>query len=308
MGKNNQQLIEDVEKRLAWYTLEASEEEFNEAEVEALVQLLTVIEGNAEETCRNSKEALERFWKYRDKRMAEGGGHTVGSMTLPELYVKDKTGRGKKAIHRRYMKTAAVLAAAFFAIGGTSIGAAAVKYEGYFHWLKRDKNSVDFVTVPENLNIAAEVEKSERYEPDEVPGEYRVDVVDTAVIEKIEGLKGFELQSVEILRSDAGDSVHSFLSRPETKEEIAIDITVFPDMVLNSRDIYKGDMEGYEFEYYEEQDGLEYELLSKINPEEEKDYAVIFYHGHRRYALSKRDDSAQQLLELARRFYQYINK
>ena len=43
-GNDNRQLIEAAKERLRWYTVEASEEEFDAEEVDALVNLLSTLE------------------------------------------------------------------------------------------------------------------------------------------------------------------------------------------------------------------------------------------------------------------------
>lgn len=297
MEKNNQQLIKDVKERLAWYTLEASEEEFDEKEVEALVQLLTVLEGNKEEDDKESQAALERFWKFRDKRMAEDSGH-IGSGAIPDSSKRKKVQGRKRAVRRWYMPVAAAVVVFLVFVGG-SFGSIAEKNNGFFYWLKRDKTGATFITNPENLDVVTEQNCSKSYEPDEVPEEYKEYVVDREVIESLESLKGFELQEVAIMQSDGRELINSFLVKQETEEKICIGIAVYPYKVRYVTEGY----DAYEYEYIVEPEGMEYELLSKPNPTGGTDYVVIFYAENKQYALSNHGDS-QKLIEVARQYYQ----
>lgn len=298
MEKNNQQLIKDVKECLAWYTLEASEEEFDEKEVEALVQLLTVLEGNKEEDDKESRAALERFWKFRDKRMAEDSGH-IGSGAIPDSSKRKKAQGRKRAVRRWYMPVAAAVVVFLVFVGG-SFGSIAEKNNGFFYWLKRDKTGATFITNPENLDVVTEQNSSKSYKPDEVPEEYKEYVVDREEIESLESLKGFALREVTILESDEdADVIDNFLENQETGEKLCIGITVYPYKVLHVSEGY----DAYEYEHIVEPEGMEYELLSKPNPTGGTDYVVIFYVENKQYAVSNHDDS-RKLIEVARQYYQ----
>ena len=70
-GKTNKQLIEAAKERLQWYTLEATDEEFDEEEVDALVELLNKLEPLEVAEEQASEVALERFRSYAEMREAE---------------------------------------------------------------------------------------------------------------------------------------------------------------------------------------------------------------------------------------------
>lgn len=308
MEKNNQKLIQDVKERLAWYTLEASEEEFDETEVEALVQLLTVLEGGKEEDAKESREALERFWKFRDKRMAEEGGRIAGeSRRLPEGAALAENGkkhnaRGRKRAVRRWYMPAAAAAVVFLVVAGGSIGSMAVKDNGYFYWLKRDENGATFITNPESLDAVTEQPSySKSYKPEEVPAEYKEYVVDAEVTEAIEALQNYELQEVHILEEENIKNVNSFLINQGTEEELSICVEIFPYKRLRVHESYGSN----EYEYGAEQGGMEYELFSKPNPTGGTDYVVTFYVENKRYTLSNHDND-RQLIEIAEQYYHYI--
>ena len=73
MGKqtDKQQIVNDLRTRLNWYIYEATEEEFDEAEVKAIVELLKVMEPvDTADGYFTAERALERFWKIHAERQA----------------------------------------------------------------------------------------------------------------------------------------------------------------------------------------------------------------------------------------------
>lgn len=70
-NKNGQkELIKELKERLHWYTYEASSEEFDEAVVIDIVNLLNKLEPLQEDEYFNPEKGLERFWKYCERREA----------------------------------------------------------------------------------------------------------------------------------------------------------------------------------------------------------------------------------------------
>lgn len=70
-NKNGQkELIKELKERLHWYTYEASSEEFDEAVVIDIVNLLNKLEPSQEDEYFNPEKGLERFWKYCERREA----------------------------------------------------------------------------------------------------------------------------------------------------------------------------------------------------------------------------------------------
>lgn len=59
-GKRDEKLIEELYEKLYWYTYEASEEEFDDKEVDAIVRLLDVLD---------PKEVIRSFPRIRGRRL-----------------------------------------------------------------------------------------------------------------------------------------------------------------------------------------------------------------------------------------------
>lgn len=69
--QDKESLIREVTKRLDWYTMEASDEEFDADEVQTLLKLLDSLKGEEKEEELPVEEALDSFWKYCEKRQEE---------------------------------------------------------------------------------------------------------------------------------------------------------------------------------------------------------------------------------------------
>ena len=69
--QDNESLIQEVTKRLDWYTMEASDEEFDADEVQTLLKLLDSLKGEEKEEELPVEEELDSFWKYCEKRQEE---------------------------------------------------------------------------------------------------------------------------------------------------------------------------------------------------------------------------------------------
>lgn len=75
----NEKLINDLYEKLHWYTFEASDEQFDAEEVDAIVQLLDVLEPMKEDPRFPSDPAAarERFDRRFGVRCCRGSGYCV---------------------------------------------------------------------------------------------------------------------------------------------------------------------------------------------------------------------------------------
>ena len=80
--QDNESLIQELTKRLDWYIMEASDEEFDADEVQTLMKLLDNLkteEDNVEDELP-VEEALDDFWKHCEEREeGEEGAHAYVS-------------------------------------------------------------------------------------------------------------------------------------------------------------------------------------------------------------------------------------
>ena len=102
---DNEKLIQELYEKLWWYTYEADEEEFNDREVDAIVQLLEVLEpiGDDPELEPGADAAFERFRARYDLEAAPEDTEDAenaetaadGKKSLPEM--KAETGKTNEA-------------------------------------------------------------------------------------------------------------------------------------------------------------------------------------------------------------------
>ena len=95
----DEKLIEELYERLWWYTYEASEEEFDEKEVDAITRLLDVLEPVHDDTAYEpgADAALKRFWErygeeeenaaMEDSVPEDGASVTAGPASLPDAEI-----------------------------------------------------------------------------------------------------------------------------------------------------------------------------------------------------------------------------
>ena len=65
--QDKESLIQEIQKRLDWYTMEASDEEFDADEVQSLLKLLDSLTPEEEKDRLSSDEVVDNFWKYKYK-------------------------------------------------------------------------------------------------------------------------------------------------------------------------------------------------------------------------------------------------
>ena len=69
--QDKESLIQEIQKRLDWYTMEASDEEFDADEVQNLLKLLDSLTPEEEKDRLSSDEVVDNFWKYCAEREKE---------------------------------------------------------------------------------------------------------------------------------------------------------------------------------------------------------------------------------------------
>lgn len=143
--QDKESLIREVTKRLDWYTMEASDEEFDADEVQTLLKLLDNLKGEEKEEELPVEEALDSFWKYCEKRQeeerilaADGKKSEENRKTKPEK----KEGRMRPFFwyfHKHRIAVVTAVALIIIMLGGSwQMAVNAEKHGGFFWWM--DKN------------------------------------------------------------------------------------------------------------------------------------------------------------------------
>lgn len=304
-------MIEDLQERLNWYLNEASEEEYNEEEVRAIKNLLEVMDPEKpeelDESYYNADMAFERFKATLDIRMRiqdEMRRFMAGEVTLADYpddddeMVDDDTEddstssdcdslealKGKKSaqkktktrsfflskgMHRGIMAATLVLA---LLVGGT-VGAYAEK-NGFFHWVKRDKEGMSVMTSPDGMSD--NTESSKHYTLlDEVPEEYREYIWEPEQVPQ-----GMKFVHYDIVKTKDWDRVMCYYYDDEQNARLEFISRIF----VQGIEYHSQQFDSYDFMYSKEYNGTILEYF-KQDGEGDAEYAVSFLYDNIQYVV-----------------------
>ena len=298
-------MIEDLQKRLNWFINEASEDEYNEEEAKAIKNLLEVMASqepdDLDESYYNPEMAFERFKATLDIRMRiqdEMRRFLAGEVTLadypdddemPDDDVEDDSisgdcgGLGKddigevrtkpffrsRGMYRGVMAAALVLA---LLVGGT-VGAYAQK-NGFFQWVKRDKDGMAVMTSPDGMSDSTE--SSKRYTTlDEVPEEYRKYIWEPEQVPQ-----GMKFVHYDIVKTKDWDRVMCYYYDNEQNARLEFISRIF----VQGIEYHSQKFDSYDFMYSKEYNGTILEYF-KQEGEGDTEYAVSFLHDKIQYVV-----------------------
>ncbi len=294
--QDNKSLIQEVTKRLDWYTMEASDEEFDADEVQTLLKLLDSLKGEEKEEELPVEEALDSFWKYCEKRQeeerilaADGKESEENRKTEPEK----KEGRMHQFLwyfHKHRIAVVTAVALIVIMLGGSwQMAVNAEKHGGFFWWMDKNEEGTTLITAPEGGSGKADVRDSKIYDNiEDIPLEYQQYA---EVPFEIVSLKNYYLQKVEIVKSFDSDTLYEVLESEE-KERICFWIKIYPEQILRVRESYPG----YSFLENFEDDEIEFDIFMKDELKTENSYIIIFYYGKEKYIIGGNNkDSLKEL-------------
>ena len=150
----NEKLINDLYEKLNWYTFEASDEQFDEKEVDAIVQLLDVLEPLKEDPRYPSDPAAarDRFYKRFGLEEEMSGLRDSGCENM-ETEPAEQKGKKKKV----FVRFVAGLAACLVLMLSVNVGCYALKERSFFE-VVRDGIGRTKVTVTGNVEGIDEYE------------------------------------------------------------------------------------------------------------------------------------------------------
>lgn len=311
---NQDALIQKIRERLEWYTFEATEEEFDSQEVQALLKLLMVIEEKSDGNGFDVEESWKRFPMYYEMRteMEEAGfvfpetaasfedaasGHAAsGQAACSDNGKASEAGKkparenaawqklpgkwtsrgGVSPLHKKNRGAVGIAAVILTAI--VILGGTGVYAEqrgGFFHWLEKDENGVKFITSPD-----AEVEESitgtQVYKKiEDVPDKYSNLIYVPKTISN-----GWELQDIRVL---ALSYVESLKSHYKNEKGYHVELQV---MVYHN-DIYvsKWTFDGYEIIGEKTFDDDKVFDVYKKTSDDETEYAISCLTDKKRYII-----------------------
>lgn len=305
--QNNESLIQEVTKRLDWYTMEASDEEFDADEVQTLLKLLDSLKGEEKEEELPVEEALDSFWKYCEKRQeeerilaADGKESEENRKTEPEK----KEGRMHQFLwyfHKRRIAVVTAVALIIIMLGGSwQMAVNAEKHGGFFWWMDKNEDGTTMITAPEGGSRDSEKRTEENYyNIEEVPDPYVQYAKIPLEISSLAG-SGYNLSRIEVVKTDKSDTIYDFFEK-EKAEILYFEIKIYRQEILRVRETYPGYVFCEEFE----NDGINLEVFEKEEENGKQRYVIYFYYGNEKYAVVG-VDSIEKLKEIAVEYQQVV--
>lgn len=305
--QDKESLIREVTKRLDWYTMEASDEEFDADEVQTLLKLLDSLKGEEKEEELPVEEALDSFWKYCEKRQeeerilaADRKESAENRKTKPEK----KEGRMSQFLwyfHKHRIAVVTAVALIVIMLGGSwQMAVNAEKHGGFFWWMDKNEEGTTKITAPEGGSRDSEKRTEENYyNIEDVPDPY---VQYAKIPLEISSLAGSEynLSRIEVVKTDKSDTIYDFFEK-EKAEILYFEIKIYRQEILRVRETYPGYVFCEEFE----NDGINLEVFEKEEDNGKKKYVIYFYYGNEKYAVIG-VDNIEKFKEIAVEYLQAV--
>lgn len=195
----NEKLINDLYEKLNWYTFEASNEQFDAKEVDAIVQLLDVLEPMKEDPVYPSDPAAarERFYKRYglEAERAEQNGSAEKTGITAEDGTDRETAEGKPKKRKKkkmFVHFAAGLVACLVLMLSVNVGSYALKKKSFFEVVLEEVERTKIIVTGnedpleegnESVIEFSEWEEVENYlnmnllEPEYLPPNYEIDEI-----------------------------------------------------------------------------------------------------------------------------------
>ena len=293
--QDNESLIQELTKRLDWYIMEASDEEFDADEVQTLMKLLDNLkteEDNIEDELP-VEEALDDFWKHCEEREEEErlllGTEEERDKSEPVAEKEeDKPREGKlhKVLwyfHRRRFAVVAAAVLVVMVLGGSwQVVANAEKHGGFFWWMDKNEEGTTMITAPEGVDINSDnYVIGEYYNIKEIPENYNEYVEE---IVEMEGNSTYLFNFAKIIRNKYNDTVYVYMNNVD--DTLRFEIRIYPQEIQRVRETYPG----YTFEKEFEDGGINFDVFSKEESSGEYTYIMYFYYGKEKYNVIGRND------------------
>lgn len=304
--QDKESLIREVTKRLDWYTMEASDEEFDADEVQTLLKLLDSLKGEEKEEELPVEEALDSFWKYCEKRQeeerilaADGKESEENRKTKPEK----KEGRMSQFLwyfHKHRIAVVTAVALIIIMLGGSwQMAVNAEKHGGFFWWMDKNEEGTTMITAPEGGSRDSEKSIEENYyNLEDVPYAYAQYARIPFEINSLDK-DNYSLSHIEVTKSNKADTVNDYFEKEE--EILCFEVMVYPQEILRVRENYPG----YAFCEEFENDGINLEVFEKEEENGKQRYVIYFYYGNEKYAVVG-VDSIEKLKEIAVEYLQAV--
>lgn len=294
--QDKESLIQEIQKRLDWYTMEASDEEFDADEVQNLLKLLDSLIPEEEKDRLSSDEVVDNFWKYCAEREEE-------ERILAEADEPEKKKEHKVLHYFQKHRAVAVAAAVLIVImlgGSWQMAVNAEKHGGFFWWMDKNEEGTTMITSPEtHVRDSIKKVKENYYSIENVPQIYKKYVDSPYKIMQLYE-EQYTMSRIQIVKADESDTVYEFYNNGQD-EMLYFEIKIYPKEILRVRETYPGYVFCEEFE----NDGINLEVFSKQEDNGNQSYIVYFYYGNEKYAVAGTNDK-EFLKEIAVKYQEAI--
>ena len=294
--QDNESLIQEIQKRLDWYTMEASDEEFDADEVQNLLKLLDGLTPEEEKDRLSSDEVVDNFWKYCAEREEE-------ERILAEADEPEKKKEHKVLYYFQKHRAVAVAAAVLIVImlgGSWQMAVNAEKHGGFFWWMDKNEEGTTMITSPEtHVRDSIKKVKENYYSIENVPQIYKKYVdIPYEIMQLYE--EQYTMSRIQIVKADESDTIYEFFNKGQD-EILHFEIKIYPRKILRVRETYPGYVFCEEFE----NDGINLEVFSKQEDNGNQNYIIYFYYGNEKYAVVGINDK-ELLKEIAVKYEEAI--
>lgn len=274
--QDNESMIQEIQKRLDWYTMEASDEEFDADEVQNLLKLLDSLTPEEEKDRLSSDEVVDNFWKYCAEREEE-------ERILAEADETEKKKEHKVLHYFQKHRAVAVAAAVLIVImlgGSWQMAVNAEKHGGFFWWMDKNEEGTTMITSPEtHVRDSIKKVKENYYSIENVPQIYKKYVdIPYEIMQLYE--EQYTMSRIQIVKADESDTIYEFFNKGQD-EILHFEIKIYPRKILRVRETYPGYVFCEEFE----NDGINLEVFSKQEDNGNQSYIIYFYYGNEKYAV-----------------------
>lgn len=275
--QDKESLIQEIQKRLDWYTMEASDEEFDADEVQSLLKLLDSLTPEEEKDRLSSDEVVDNFWKYCAEREEEE--RILAEVDAPEKKKEHKVLHYFQK-HRAVAVAAAVLMIVIMLGGSWQMAVNAEKHGGFFWWMDKNEEGTTMITSPEtHVRDSIKKVKENYYSIENVPQIYKKYVdIPYEIMQLYE--EQYTMSRIQIVKADESDTIYEFFNKGQD-EILHFEIKIYPRKILRVRETYPGYVFCEEFE----NDGINLEVFSKQEDNGNQSYIIYFYYGNEKYAV-----------------------
>lgn len=294
--QDKESLIQEIQKRLDWYTMEASDEEFDADEVQSLLKLLDSLTPEEEKDRLSSDEVVDNFWKYCAEREEE-------ERILAEADAPEKKKEHKVLHYFQKHRAVAVAAAVLIVImlgGSWQMAVNAEKHGGFFWWMDKNEAGTTMITSPEVASENSDIRTEKNYyDIEDVPEKYKsyVDIPYEIIFELGDG---YNISRIQTVKTEESDTIYEYFKK-ENEELLYFEIKIYPQEILRVRETYPGYVFCEEFE----NEGIDLEVFSKQEDNGNQSYIIYFYYGNEKYAVAGINDK-ELLKEIAVKYQETI--